>query len=109
MAIRPTDVLVPRYDDLTEVKCISEFVDNAVYKDNKRDGTNGVKADFMVITGPFRGFVFTVKFKKLPTVELMEDYYITFDKEETRPYVQNNNAGISFWGTDLVPIEQKKS
>ena len=70
MAIRSSQAVAPRFNDLTQVKCISEFMDNAVYENGKKTGTNGVKADFLVMTGELTGFVFTAKFEKLPTGRL---------------------------------------
>ena len=41
MAIRSSQAVAPRFNDLTQVKCISEFMDNAVYENGKKTGTNG--------------------------------------------------------------------
>lgn len=107
MAIRASEVVVPRFNELTNVKCISDFIDNPVYKDKAKVGVDGVKADFLVMDGPFTGFVFTAKFKKLPAVNLMDDCRIVFDTEETRVYVQNGNLGISFWATGIEPLKKQ--
>ncbi|WP_029176429.1 hypothetical protein [Streptococcus suis] len=107
MAIRAIDAIVPRFADLSTVKCISEFIDNAVYENNKKVGVNGVKADFLVIEGELTGFVFTAKFAKLPSAELMQDYRISFDEENSRGYVQGGNFGVSLWATGLEPLKKQ--
>lgn len=109
MAIRASQAVAPRFDELAHVKCISEFVDNPVYENNRRTGVNGVKADFLVMSGDLTGFVFTAKFDKLPLAEIMSDYRLSFDTEKSTVYVQNGQIGLSLWGTELVPVEQKKS
>lgn len=106
MAIRSSQAVAPRFNDLTQVKCISEFMDNAIYENGKKTGTNGVKADFLVMTGELTGFVFTAKFEKLPTAQLMEDYRMFFDNEKSTVYVQNGQIGLSLWATGLEPLKK---
>lgn len=106
MAIRSSQAVAPRFNDLMQVKCISEFMDNAVYENGKKTGTNGVKADFLVMTGELTGFVFTAKFEKLPTAQLMEDYRMFFDNEKSTVYVQNGQIGLSLWATGLEPLKK---
>lgn len=108
MAIRASQAVAPRYGDLANVKCISEFIDNAVYENGKRTGTNGVKADFLVLTGELTGFVFTAKFEKLPTAEIMADYRMSFDTEKSTVYVQNGQLGLSIWSTGLEPAKKQQ-
>ena len=106
MAIRAAHAVAPRYNDLANVKCISDFSEVAVYTDGKRTGTNGVKADFLVLSGDLTGFVFTAKFEKLPTAEIMADYRMSFDTEKSTVYVQNGQLGLSLWATGLEPLKK---
>lgn len=106
MAIRPSQAVAPRFNDLTQVKCISEFIDNAVYENGKKTGINGVKADFLVMAGELTGFVFTAKFEKLPAAQLMEDYRMFFDNKKSTVYVQNGQVGLSIWATGLEPLKK---
>lgn len=108
MAIRASQAVAPRYADLANVKCISDFTEVAVYTDGKRTGTNGVKADFLVLTGDLTGFVFTAKFEKLPTAEMMADYRMSFDTEKSTVYVQNGQLGLSLWATGLEPLKKSQ-
>ncbi|HEM2698564.1 TPA: hypothetical protein U0555_002120 [Streptococcus suis] len=108
MAIRPSQAVAPRFGELANVKCISEFIDNPVYENNKRTGTNGVKADFLVMSGELTGFVFTAKFERLPSVELMQDYRMSFDTEKSTVYVQNGQLGLSLWANGLEPLKKQQ-
>ena len=85
MAIRASQAVAPRYNDLANVKCISDFSEVAVYTDGKRTGTNGVKADFLVLSGDLTGFV---------------------DTEKSTVYVQNGQLGLSLWATGLEPLKK---
>lgn len=108
MAIRASQAVAPRFEDLATVKCISEFVDSAVYENNRRVGTNGVKADFLVLTGDLTGFTFTAKFEKQPVAEMMADYRMSFDTEKSTVYVQNGQLGLSIWATGLEPLKKQQ-
>lgn len=106
MAIRASQAVAPRFDDLATVKCISDLTEVAVYENNKRVGVNGVKADFLVLSGDLTGFTFTAKFEKQPVAELMADYRMSFDTEKSTVYVQNGQLGLSLWATGLEPLKK---
>lgn len=109
MAIRASQAVMPRFEELALVKCIGEMIDNPVYENNKRVGVKGVKADFLVLTGNLTGFVFTAKFEQVQNIELMKDYRLRFDGEKSTVYVQNGQIGLSLWATGAEPVEAKRA
>lgn len=76
---------------------ISEFAEVFEYKDDtKTDKIRGYKGEFVIAQGPATGVRFNVEFEKLPNAELMHQYTIEFDEEQSSVYTNKKKFGLQF-------------